>query len=152
MKLTTDARVYFCILGLALFTIMWSLFAENYRFDSKLLPVIVGSIVALLSLLGLWSEFRLGMSTDVRTPVDGEFANENWRGYFVHFSWILAFFLAIYFVGFLVAVPIFVFAYTKRLGAKLVPTLIATVAMTALVYFAFELALDVPLYRGLLFS
>ena len=152
MKLTGDAGVYLFILTVSVFMIVWSLFGVDYRFESKLLPVLIGSIVALLAAMGLYNEVRTEKLHEAASGMDGVFAQESWRGYLVHFGWLAGFLLAIYFIGYLLAIPIFVFTYTKRLGSGFRVALVSAITVSVFIYVAFELGLDVKLYRGVLFS
>lgn len=151
MKLSGDARVYLFVLAASLFMIVWSFVGENYRFESKLLPVLIGSIVVLLAAVGLCNEVRAQKTPKASSSVDSAFDQETWRGYLVHFGWLVGFLLAIYLIGYLLAIPIFLFSYTKRLGSSFLVAIASALIVTAFIYAAFVLALDVKLYRGLLF-
>ena len=151
MKLSGDARVYLFVLAIALFTIVWSHLGVDYRFESKLLPVLIGSIVALLATVGLWNELRAQKTHNAPSSPGSAFARESWRGYLIHFGWLAGFLLAIFFIGYLLAIPIFLFSYTRRLGSRFLVAIASATTVSAFIYVAFELALDVKLYRGLLF-
>ena len=151
MKLNGDARLYIFVLAISLFTIVWSLLAVDYRFESKLLPVLIGSIVFLLAAAGLWNEVRAQKTHAAASSLGSALARESWHGYLVHFGWLAGFLLAIYLVGYLLAIPIFLFSYTKRLGSGCRVAIASALTVSAFIYVAFELALDVKLYRGLLF-
>lgn len=152
MKLSGDARVYLFILAISLFTIVWSLFGANYRFESKLLPVLIGSIVLVLAVAGLWNEFRARRTPEAAISTGRALDRENWRGYLIHFGWVVGFLFAIYCIGYLLAMPIFLFSYTRRLGSRFPVAIASALTVPAFIYVAFELALEVKLYRGLLFS
>jgi hypothetical protein len=152
MKLTGDARTYLFILAVSVFMVVWSLFGADYRFESKLLPTLIGSVVALLAAVGLYNEVRTEKTHEAASGMDRVFAQESWRGYLVHFGWLAGFLLAIGFIGYLLAIPIFVFAYTKRLGSGFRVAIVSAIAVSVFIYVAFELGLDVKLYRGVLFS
>jgi len=152
MKLTGDARIYLFVLAICLFIMVWSLFGVDYRFESKLLPVLIGGIVFSLAAAGLWNEVRAQKTDDTDLGRGSAIARESWRGYLVHFGWVSGFLLAIYLIGYLLAIPIFLFSYTKRLGSRFHVALTSALTVSAFIYMAFELALDVKLYRGLLFS
>ena len=151
MKLSGDARVYLFVLAITLFMVVWSL-VTDYRFESRILPVLIGGIVILLAAAGLWNEVRAQKPHEAAPDAGGAFVRETWRGYSVHFGWLTGFLLAIYFVGYLLAIPIFVFSYTRRLGSGFLPAIASALTLSAFIYVSFELALDVKLYRGLLFS
>jgi len=152
MKLSGDARIYIFILAISLFTIVWSLFGVDYRFESKFLPVLIGSVVLLLALAGLWKELRAQRTNEAVVSTASSLDRENWRGYLIHFGWVVGFLLAIFCFGYLLAMPIFLFAYTRRLGSKFPVAIASALMVPAFIYVAFELTLDVKLYRVLLFS
>jgi len=152
MKLSGNAGVCIFLLAMAIFMIVWSLFAFDYRIESKMLPVLVGSLVVLLATVGLWNEVRAQKTNAAAANTGGIPVRETWRGYLVHFGWLAGFLLAIYLIGYLLAIPIFVFSYTRRLGGGFLMATVSALAVTTFIYAAFEFALDVKLYRGLLFS
>jgi len=152
MKLSGDASVYLSVLAIALFIVGWSLFGEDYSFDSKFLPILIGGVVVLLASAGLWNEVRVQKKNEVAANMSNTFVRESWRGYFVHFGWVAGFLLGIYLIGFLLAIPIFLFTYSRRLGSRFLPALVASLTVSVFIYGAFEFGLDVKLYRGLLFS
>jgi len=152
MKLSGEARLYLVILAISLFTIVWSLFGVDYRFESKLLPVLIGGIVFLLAAAGLANELCSQKPPKAPASVGGALDRENWRGYLIHFGWVVGFLLGICCVGYLLAMPIFLFCYTKRLGSSFSVATASALAVSAFIYVSFELVLDVKLYRGLLFS
>ena len=151
MKLSGNAGVYIFLQALAIFMIGWSLFAVDYRIESKMLPVLVGGLVLLLATVGLWNEARARRANEVAESAGSGSVRETWRGYLVHFGWLAGFLLAIYLVGYLLAIPIFLFSYTRRLGSGFLAAIVSTVMVSTFIYVSFELALDVKLYRGLLF-
>lgn len=150
MKLSGDARVYIFVLAISLFMVLWSLFGSDYRFESKILPVLIGSVVALLAAAGLWNDLRARRTAHV-VAEDAEIVREPWLGYLIHFGWLTGFLLAIYLFGYLLAIPMFLFFYTRRLGSGLLAAMVSALTVTAFIYVSFEFALDVKLYRGLVF-
>ena len=76
MKLSGDARVYLFVLAVSLFMIVWSFAGENYRFESKLLPVLIGSIVVLLAAVGLCNEVRAQKTPKASSSVGSAFDQE----------------------------------------------------------------------------
>jgi hypothetical protein len=55
-------------------------------------------------------------------------------------------------VGYLIAIPLFVLFYMKRLGARWLTVVISTLLTTGFIYVVFEIALELKLYRGLLLT
>ena len=119
--------------------------------ESKLLPLIVGGIVFVLTAVALIMELRAKEKPKrVREPWEGEeleLRQYGWTG-----AWLGGYALAIYLLGFVIATPAFVLSYLKLHGTGWLKTIIITVVTTAFVYGVFELILRITLYRGLLFS
>lgn len=152
LKLGGNAIIYIILLVIALTMIVWSLFGIPY-FQSRLLPVIIGSIVILLAGIGLrneiWAEEKPEIADEKGT---GLMAQETWRGYAINLSWVASFLVGIYVVGYLIAIPLFVLFYMKRLGARWLTAVISTLITTGFIYVVFEIALELKLYRGLLLT
>lgn len=119
--------------------------------ESKLLPLIIGGIVFVLTAVALIMELQAKEKPKrVREPWEGEeleLRQYGWTG-----AWLGVYALAIYLLGFIIATPAFVLSYLKLNGTGWLKTIIITVVTTAFVYGVFELILRITLYRGLLFS
>ena len=154
MRLKGTAYVYLVIIVIVLFMILWSLFGMKYGYQSKLMPVSIGSLVILLSAIGLWQETKAARSSGTAategTGQPGVMGQETWRGYLLNLGWVVGFLLGIYLLGYLIAIPLFVLLYMKRLGARWLTAIISAVVTTGLIYALFEIALELKLYRGLL--
>jgi hypothetical protein len=59
-------------------------------------------------------------------------------------AWLLGFYAAIHIVGFLAAVPVFVFSYTKSYGGKWRLATLLAIASWGFVYMLFDFLLHVP--------
>lgn len=154
MERRGNSYVYIAILAVSLFMVLWSLFMIPY-FQSKLLPMIVGSIVLLLAAIGLWGEILT--EREQNSPAGGEesqglMTEETLGGYLANLSWLVGFLVGIYLVGYLLTIPIFVLSYMKRLGTGLMVATISSLITTAFIYGVFEMALELRLHRGLLFT
>ncbi len=150
MKLTGTAYFYIIIMALTVVVIVTSLRMEYFM--SKLLPLIIGSIVFLLSAIGLVQEMLAGDKpeatvTDDETPGEAK-AEDKLREYLPIGAWLGGFSLAIYLLGFVITIPLFVFAYMKSHGIGWLAAIIYATLITAFIYGTFELALGVTLYRG----
>ena len=67
-------------------------------------------------------------------------------------AWIAGFVLGIYLLSFIIAIPLFMLSYMRWLGTSWRTTIIFTLLTPAIIYGAFEVALRIELYRGLLFT
>ena len=143
--------MYIGIMALMLVIISSSL-AMPY-FESKVLPLVFSSFVFILAAAGLGQELRSGKAASDEDEEDkGETGKGIWLGYLVNMAWVGGFILAIYLLGFIVAVPVFVLFYMKRLGTRWLTAVIASVSTTLLIWGVFEVVLKLVLYRGLLWE
>ncbi len=149
MKLRGSSYFLILIMVIMLVAIIAALRMEY--FASKLLPVLVGSLVFILATIELGRELltRHG-STAIVTDMGAE-TKAPPRKYVLTGGWIVGFFLAIYLLGFLVAIPLFVLFYSKSHGTRWLVAIILAILMTA-VASAFQFFLMVDLYQGLLLT
>ena len=123
-------------------------------FASKLLPLIIGSMVFLLAIIGLAREIRVGYSlkgTAVSASEGGTGEKKKNTGVLEYSgisAWILGYSLSIYLLGFLIATLVFVGAYMKRHGSNWFETVMTAVIFTAIIYAVFDLAFNTDLYKG----
>ncbi len=67
-------------------------------------------------------------------------------------TWIIGFFAAIHVIGFPVAVPVFVFSYTKAYGGSWILSALLGALSWGFVYFLFDTLLHVPWPKPLIVS
>ncbi len=154
MKIRGSSWVLIVIMVVMLVVIISSLRMEY--FESKLLPIIIGSVVFVLAAIALWRELLAGGKSRA-TVTGGETTREEetgvgWLRYLLAGAWVVGFFLAIYLLGFIIAIPLFILSYMKSHGTGWLTTIIFTILTPVLIYGIFELALKVDLYPGLLFT
>lgn len=151
-KMSASSYSLIVIMVIALVVIVVSL---GMPFSSRLLPLVSGIAIFLLSAMKLRQEFSSrGRTGEAVTEDEVEKRGESKateRGYLLAFTWVTGFVLTIYLLGFLVAIPLFIFSYMKSHGTRWRTSIIFTVVILAVVYFGFERGLDITLYRGLLF-
>jgi hypothetical protein len=126
------------------------------EFASKLLPLVISSAVFILSAIKLGRDI-LSRDEQGVTATEGETGGEKgakggWLGYLAAGAWGVGFFLAIYLLGFMIAIPLFVLAYMKSHGTRWFVAITFAVLTPLLIYGVFELALRVTLFRGSLFA
>lgn len=148
-KISGSAYFYIVIMVLTLVIIGLSL-GMKY-FDSKLLPLIIGGAVFVLAAIGLMLE------TKARDKQRGEktrsaATREGWRGYWFAGAWVVGLFLAIGLLGFIIAIPLYILAYMKSHDTRWLTAIAFAILTSLFIYGIFELALRIPLYRGLLLS
>jgi len=120
----------------------------GYPYKAKLFPLLIAFPAAALLVVNIVKEalgkYKLETESEDKTdsPKDTLFK------YLAVTAWMATFALLIYFSGFLVGVPIFLFLYLKLHGEKWPAAIIYVLVVTVFVYGVFELAFDIQLYRG----
>ncbi|MEW6674017.1 MAG: tripartite tricarboxylate transporter TctB family protein [Thermodesulfobacteriota bacterium] len=118
---------------------------------SKLLPLIFGSFIAVLAVIGLVKQVTVKQAAAGIAPDKGETTAEVWRKYARTGVWIVGFLLCIYLFSLIVAIPLFTFSYTRWHGAKWLHSALFAVSVTLVIYVVFILLLQVDMSGGLLF-
>ena len=125
--------------------------------EDKLLPIKIGSSVLVLAAIALWRETAARGKPG--TTVSGEEkaregeVGAGLRQYLLAGVWVVVFFpVAVYLVGVIVTIPLFVFSYMKSHGTGWLTTIIFTVLTPIFIYGVFAFTLKVDLYPGLHFT
>ncbi len=152
-KMSTKGYSLIVIMVMMLVVIALSLGMPYY---SRLLPLIFGSIVFLLSAIKLWQEFS-SRDRKEEALTEGEVSKIRegkapLRAYLLAGAWITGLILSLYLLGFRIVAPLFVFSYMKSHGTRWRTSIIFGIIILVIVYFGFERSLDVDLYQGLLFQ
>ena len=114
----------------------------NYPPEAASMPLIIGSVGAVLSLLQLILELRVSRGAyeeqiDLRQDLP-------------IYLWVWAFVLAVVAFGFVIAAPLMLFAYLRwRSAESWWLSLLLPVVVLAILYGLFETVLGVPLFEGL---
>lgn len=139
-----------CVLG---FAVRSSL---DWPIRASILVLVLGGIGFALALLQLGMDFRAifhepakaqGMSFEAPLPEVGE---TRW-GDLEIWAWLIGLYAAIWLVGFPIAVPLWVFIYSKLYGSRWITSLCLTAVAWAFIYGLFERALHVPWPESVLF-
>ena len=72
--------------------------------------------------------------------------------YGLEFAWLVGFGLAIYLLGFFVAIPLYICAYMKSHGTRWSASIITGALLPAFCYVLFVLVLDMKLHKGVIFT
>jgi len=153
VKLRGISYVFIAIMLIMAVVIISSLLMEEY--ESRLLPLLIGALIFILSGIGLWHESRPGNEPKTITMDDDDAVittAAEWRAYMVNGAWIIGFLLAIWLLGFIVSVATFVPAYMKWMGTRWTVAIFSALIVPLFVYFAFERALEIDLYRGIIIT
>ncbi len=130
--------------------------AMKWPFKAALFPVIIGTVVFLLSLTALMLILAgKGGSSGKEAGVDFQFSDEvdqatATRRTLEAFAWIVGFFLLILFFGFPIAIALFVFLYLKFQGREKWRISIAVTLFSWFFFWGlFVWLLDTSLHDGL---
>ena len=140
---------------LVLFTwVIWE--ARDWQIKARLFPWLIGIPALVLAFIQLFLELTgRGTGRGLDMSIEGpsvEPAVERRRTVAIAL-WILGFFLALYLLGFPVAVPLFIFLYLKAdASEKWVTSLLIAGACWAFLYLLFVRTLHTLFFRGQLFT
>ena len=153
MRIKPSAYFVIFLLLLGLFGIGMSLTFQYLA--AILLPLLLSSVIFVLAAIQLSKELRSRdkeqTATEEKPQPDVETRVEL-RRFGSAIGWLAGFVLAIYLLGFLIAIPLFVFSYLKGHGRGWLTAIVLAVIAIGLIYGIFEFGLKAYLYRGLLFS
>jgi hypothetical protein len=138
----------FLLIVMAVFIGIASTFSS---FQSKLLPILVCGLVFVLGAVQLRKELSTRKQTTEGASGEEQGKGNNARLGFT-LAWLFGFALAIYLLGFLLAIPAFIFCYIKLRGRSWVASLATAAITTGFAYMIFEFALKAELWKGLIFA
>ncbi len=153
MKIKGSLYVAIFFLLLGLYGIIQSL---TFRYwESIVLPLAMSSLIFVMAAVEVVKELRRQDKRE--TAIEGKPQTETktrveMSRLSLVFGWAAGFSLAIYLLGFLIAVPLFAFSYLKWRGRSWLTATIFAVVMLGFIYGAFELGLKAPLFKGLIFG
>jgi hypothetical protein len=144
---------FFLVIGL--FGIIKSI--GFHYWESITLPLITSSLVFILASIQLLWDLRhhteqkeKNENTNI-SKSDKSNKDEIKRG-MILFSWSIALVLAIYLIGFYIAIPVFCFIYLKRHSRNWITSLLVAGTFVLFIYLVFNTLLKTTLYRGVIFS
>lgn len=132
--------------------------AYGYSRSSGLFPIFSGWAFLALTLVELGLRLRDFARGDAGLPADPSTGLEaldpvSLAKDLAGFAWVGLFLLAVYLSGFLVATPVFMFAFVRlAAGRGTVYAATAALVAVAVVYVVFAVLLDYRLYAGILFG
>lgn len=149
MKLRESSYFLMIIMAVMIAVIITSLGMEALK--SKLLPIIIGSLVFILAAIALSGEISATYKSGT-TGTRGEKTELAWHDYLWPGAWTLCFFLGAYLLGFMVAIPFFIFSYMKTHSLSWATSIVFAILTPTFLYAIFKLALGVSFYPGLIFN
>ena len=149
MRMTANAYFYIVLIVLMV-VLLATAVVMPYR-EAKLLPLIISGTVLVMVGIGLTRELlsQPGAAA-TEDKASREEAKRNWRGYPVALAWICGLGLAIFLLGYAIALPLFITFYMKFLGTRWRTSVVFAVIITVVVVGGLELFPEVDLFRGLL--
>lgn len=135
----------------------------SYNFKTRLVPVIVGSISLILSVIILVGEFipkfQQLFEVDLftrETIISRQKSPGRWgekKGLLIAVFWVLLFAGLLLLAGFNIAVPICVLLYIRLFGQQSWMLSLAVTAMVwVFIYVLFQVLMDYALFEGILFG
>jgi hypothetical protein len=124
-------------------------------FVAKIVPLITCGLVILLAGIGILTEVRKQKRAGEPEPkkvTSDEEARETWPRYARTGIWLVGLFIAIFIFGFLIAIPVFLFAYLMIYKTRWYVALSITVITSGILYAVFVVLLKVSVYKGLIFA
>lgn len=124
----------------------------------KLLPLIVCGLIFILSAIELIKEVSNRKKTIGEAPLTAKElevsaeAGSDIRGDMVGFAWFVGLVIAVFLIGFLISIPLFILAYLKLCGYKWRTAIITSIVMITVVYLIFVQLLQADLYNGIFFK
>jgi hypothetical protein len=144
---------------LAVFSAGMILWSQNYSPTARMVPSIVGWGMLALCVIDILSRLDLPFSQILRDFWGADFRNREmkhnptWRAEFGQVAWMASCVVGMLFIGILPTVPLFVMGYMAfHGGRRWTECIVAGVIVFAFVFVVFEVLLDYPLYRGVLFD
>jgi hypothetical protein len=144
--------LFFVISLLLLMAVIIPVTLSYPRTETKLVPLMAASIVFVLGAVQLVRDIKgIGKAAKPKDEsVDATgIKNEFGRRFGVIICWMAGFFIVLYFFGFLVAIPIFVFSYLKLHGYRWFASIISAIILTVLIHSIFNIVLKAQLFSGL---
>jgi len=127
--------------------VMALIIAKDWPVRASIVILFLGSIGVVLGLVQLVFDYKgLRQRADAQRPTfDVEALQHEGRwGSLEIWGWLLGLFAAIHLIGFLAALPLFVFLYAKVYGARWTTAVILAAATLGFLYGVFEQVLHVP--------
>jgi hypothetical protein len=153
-------------LGPALFVLAGSIvflfWARSYPGRASAMPVLVAWVTIALSLIDIIIQFDTAPSRALRRMVTAKRIVE-WKAegeedasfgrIALSIAWVAGYACLLYFVGFLIATPVYMFLYMLIHGGhSLRNSALMTVGTTLMIWLTFQVAFKYPLYPGVLFG
>jgi heme A synthase len=144
---------YFLLLVIIVMAVFFVTSLGYEETQVKLMPLLTSGFTLLFSLIALVQDVRSGSQASMPTDEEGEVIEDERKliplsAYFKALGWFVALIASVYFVGFLVATPLWMFAYLGKNETKWWKAALYGVVLIVIIYAVFTTALQVKLYPG----
>ena len=141
-RMKLEGQLFTLFIGIVMVAALW--FARDWPIRASIGVLVLGSIAVVLAIWQLALDARKSNAVK-RSQFEMPVAqNETQWGNVEIWCWIIGFYLLIVTIGFPIAVPLFVFAYSKFYGAGWPLGLVLSAIAWGFVYGVFEKILHVP--------
>jgi hypothetical protein len=151
-KFKASSYILMGIMAIALIALLLSLGMEHWK--SKLLPLILSGLILILGAIELRGEIleqdKPSSTVMEGATSEGKESRKILRGYLITAAWVGGFLLAIFLIGFPIAIPLFTFSYMKLHGSTWLGAVILSIVVLGFMYVVSEPLAGIKLYRGLL--
>lgn len=142
-RIKIEGLLFTLFIGAVMASAVWV--ALPWPLRASIGVLVLGSLGVLLAVWQLVLELRIKDGAQQRSQLETPIATaENKWGNVEIWSWIVGFYLLIVLIGFMIAVPIFVLAYSKFYGARWPLAVGLSTVAWGFVYGVFEKILHVP--------
>ena len=151
----TNGRLYVALFFLSLGIYGFIQSVTFGHWEATALPASVSGVISILAAVEVTRELRRKeerRENGFGPLPDKPRAIAKKAGFIVTFAWTASFMIAIYLLGFRIAVPLFAFSYLKWRGRGFIVSVAFALVSLGFIYGIFELALGTPIFRGLIFG
>lgn len=142
-RMKLEGRLFTLFIGIVMAAALW--FARDWPIRASIGVLVLGSIGVVLAVWQLALEARKSTASVQRSQFEIPLAESEGRwGNVEIWCWIVGFYVLIVSIGFPVAVPLFVLAYSKIYGASWLLGITLSAIAWSFVYGVFEKILHVP--------
>lgn len=142
-RMKLEGLLFTLFIGAVIAAAVW--FARDWPIRASIGVLVLGSIGVLLAIWQLALEARKSAEAVERSQFEMPLAeSESKWGNVEIWCWIVGFYLSIVTIGFPIAVPLFVIAYSKFYGASWLLGITLSAIAWSFVYGVFEKILHVP--------
>jgi hypothetical protein len=142
-RLKIEGLIFTALIGIVMAAALW--FARDWPIRASIGVLVLGSIGVVLAIWQFLLDARGSNANQARSQFDlpSSDTDSKWGNVEI-WGWIVGFYLLILLVGFPIAVPVFVLAYSKLYGAGWTLGITLSAIAWGFVYGVFEKILHVP--------